>query len=64
MPNWYTAHWCMSYKSGSGSADRGYCFIQVNLFKKGLGVGVQGNQHDNTYVQGEIQRQIISGVNN
>ena len=26
---------------------------------KGLGVGVPGNQHDNTYAQGEIQRQIV-----
>ena len=33
--------------------------IQVNLFKKGLGFGVPENQHDNTYVQGEIQRQIV-----
>ena len=32
-------------------------YRQVNLFKKGLGVGVPGNQHDNTYAQGEIQRQ-------
>ena len=32
---------------------------QVNLFKKGLGVGVPGNQHDNTYAQRKIQRQIL-----
>ena len=32
---------------------------QVNLFKKGFGVGVPGNQHDNTYAQEEIQRQIV-----
>ena len=29
--------------------------IKVNLFKKGFGVGLSGNQHDNTYAQGEIQ---------
>ena len=34
--------------------------VQVNLFKKGLGVGVPGNQHDKTYAQGEILRQIVS----
>ena len=28
---------------------------QVNLFKKGLGVGVPGNQHNNTYAQGKIK---------
>ena len=29
---------------------------QVNLFKKGLGVGVPGNQHEkNTYAQGKIK---------
>ena len=31
-------------------------YRQVNLFKKGLGVGVPGNQHENTYAQGEIHR--------
>ena len=30
---------------------------QVNLFKKGLGVGVPGNQHDNTFAQGKIKNQ-------
>ena len=31
-------------------------YIQVNLFKKGLGVGVPGNQHEkNTYAQGKIK---------
>ena len=34
-------------------------FKQVNLFKKGFGIGVSGNQHDNAYAQGEIQRQIV-----
>ena len=31
----------------------------LNLFKKGLGVDVPGNQHDNRYALGEIQRQIV-----
>ena len=38
------------------------CIKQVNLFKKGLGVGVPGNQHEKIHMHRErskIQRQIL-----